>query len=209
MIVKRDQYIKQRHFYRLSCVALLMLLLTACGFRLQTALPQSLPSQLHVLYFNSQIPYNPLTRQIRRTLEQQRHIKLVCRPEDAPFTLTITSIHENTSAIGSTLSSISTRSYLLTSYLTFTISRADGQQVVAPTTIKASRHFVLPGNVLLDNSDEQNIAKEELNQTLVELLFDRLSSTQIRKKLTAAPVTKTTATTNASGMPHENQPSTT
>ncbi|MCP3680039.1 MAG: hypothetical protein GY821_11845 [Gammaproteobacteria bacterium] len=206
MIAKRSQYRRQRH--HLGCVALLMLLLTACGFRLQTSLPQSLPPQLHVLYFNSNIPYHSLTRQLKNTLQQRLHIKLVCRPEDAPFTLTITNIHESTSAIGSTLSSISTRSYLLTSYLTFTISRADGHPVIAPTTIKASRHFVLPGNVLLNNSDEENIAKEELNQTLIERLFDRLSSNQIRTKLAATPTTNT-AITNASGTPHENQPSTT
>lgn len=201
-------------FLRLTGVSLLLcLLLSACGFHLQSQ--QSLPPQLKALYFKDNTPYHALNRQLKNTL---RHLNttLVCQPNQAPFTLEILSIHENTQEIGNTLNnSISTRAYLLTSYLTFTITRADGSEVVAPLTVNASRHFVLPGNVLLDNSDEQNIAKTALQQTLIDLLLDRLSSNQVRMQLanappltTKTPTTTITPTAIATATTHENQRST-
>jgi LPS-assembly lipoprotein len=157
------------NFLVLLCFSLL---LAACGFHLQGTTLIS-PS-LHTLYVESDDPYSTLTKNLRFSLESNK-IKLVEEPNEAPFTLTISSEKQNMRTLGNA-GDQQTRLYMLTDSVTISLSKSNHAMIVQPVLVSASRNFSLPAGTIASNSPMLATTTEQTQSALIQNILTKLSS---------------------------------
>lgn len=168
-----------------SCLAL-----SDCGFQLRGE--KALPPQLHTVYLTGDNPYGPLETELRNTLVATG-IKVVDNPQNAPVTLNIISTD-----LGHTNPTIGTSSqanvYTFTYTLNFELQDSNGKVLLQPQTIATSRNLTLNPNEVLGSSNEILLLEQELQHTMINLLYDHLSSQQTFQAVQPKSKTKHRAT---------------
>lgn len=101
--------------FSLPLLFLAGVILVSCGFHLRGYTP--LPSELQVLYVQSDQPYSAFTQALEATLVSRGFV-LVNSPEEADLTLEILK-EERDDQIGAISASTETRQYLLYNTVTF------------------------------------------------------------------------------------------
>ncbi len=158
-------------------LALLILGLTGCGFKLRGM--DTLPLTLHRLYLQTDKVENPLRNELITAL-QTRGVTLVKLPREAPYSLHILNTELN-QTITSTSTDTQVRNYLLTYSLQYQLTRNDGQLLFPPQTLFLSRNYVANTAQMLNDSHELSTIKQGLRQDAINQLFDRLKALKLEQ----------------------------
>lgn len=148
-----------------------IVLLTSCGFKLRGA--QSLPPQLHKIYYQSDTPFDRFDMTFKRDLKSS-NIVLLTEPNNAVPILHISSNY--TFYPSSPASSSSGRVYHLNYTATISVSDAFGKYLLPPQTVSAIRDVtLLPGEVF-EIAPQIATIKQELMRELSTKILDILCS---------------------------------
>jgi LPS-assembly lipoprotein len=143
-------------------------MLAGCGFHLRGV--QSLPSWLNkvsVITTHVSPEWGPI---MKRQL-QLAHVMIVDDPTEAPYWLTIQNerMQQNISSISS---GSSPRQYQLTYHVQFTLQRAKGTELIAPSTIVVTRLLTINNDRILGSHDEEEQLKQEMRRdAAVQILY--------------------------------------
>ncbi len=159
-------------YKRLAIGLSLSLLLTGCGFYLQTS--DSVPSSLKTLYLTGSKPYDPFMALLRSSLTH-RGVKLVDFQKQAPFTLNVSNISLATS-LTSLSTSQQTRQYSVSYSTTFNLESPKGNNISGPYTLSNSQTLTMFSGQLIDNTNQLATAKRELERETINQLFYHLNS---------------------------------
>lgn len=170
-IIQRKEFM---NFYK-KITILLIVFLTSCGFQPRGELPLAPP--LHYLYLQTADPYGTLSHYLRDYLRAS-HVYLAPCPEQALVILNI--IREET---GQQLLSVSgtlqTRQYNLILTVTFQLTDPHGRCIMPPTVLTETRTMPVSTNQILGGSNEANTLYNQMRQSIVFSIMNRLASQQV------------------------------
>jgi outer membrane lipopolysaccharide assembly protein LptE/RlpB len=161
-------------------ISLITGFLTACHFQFRNQ--NELPSQLRVLYLQSNDPYGQFTQTLRQTLLSSGII-LVRSPTEAPVILNITNTHLSyaTTTIGTSSQS---RVYTVVYSATYALTNPAGETILDSQVVSASGNLTLSANQLLDSNNQLTLLEQELQREVINKIFNRLSSRKTFDALT-------------------------
>jgi LPS-assembly lipoprotein len=168
-----------------SCISLLMvcaLLLTACGFHLQGDIQLAAP--LHRLYLQTNDPYGYLQRNLQQYLRMS-HVELVSTPQEAT---TILAILSNTTSqeLLSVNGTQQTQQYNLHATVSYQITKANGEVIIAPHSLTETRTITVQSNQILGSSNEANLFYQQMQRDLVARIINQIASSAITREVNAA-----------------------
>ncbi len=171
-------------FLRLSFLACLLTVLTACGFHLRGhGSVAVLPSQLKVLFVESKQPYGALTQEVEQMLRGMG-VKLVNTAQAAPYTLAILSAQTSQQTTGmSPTTQVST--YALSYSMTYQIMDKAGHIVVAPRSLMASRSYASNSNQILSSNYEYAQLENDMRRDVISQMINQLGAKEILQALAA------------------------
>ena len=158
-----------KSYISICLILITIFFLSGCGFTLRTA--QSLPPQLHQVYYQTDHPFDSFELALKRALRASNVVLLAEPNKTAPV------LHVTSSYAQATTSSISTSSgrvYNLNYTATVSINDASGKLLLAAQTMSAARDItLLPGEVI-ETSPQVEIVKQELLQELATKILNIL-----------------------------------
>ncbi|HZI84144.1 MAG TPA: LPS assembly lipoprotein LptE [Casimicrobiaceae bacterium] len=162
-----DRRARQSHFARLVSALFLSGALVACGFHLRGEAHYAFDT----LYVNSPAS-QPLTVELRRSLEGVGSAKLVGSPDQAQAILDIASV-ENNKQILSLSSGGKVAEYLLTTRVLFRVRDAAGNDWLPTSELLVRRTYTY--------SDTEALAKEAQEQRLWHEMQDDAVAQMVRR----------------------------
>jgi LPS-assembly lipoprotein len=185
-----------KHLGFLLVLITLSLLTTGCYWHLRNA--NEIPPQLKVIYLDAEFVESRFNMQLLDLLRSLR-ITLAPKPQAAPYTLHVFdySLQHNNPVVSSTNVGIT---YVYTLAVSVSITGANGQIIVPPHQIRASRSVTVNTNQIF-TVNSTSVFQQDLQREGINLIYYWLTSAQIRKRLNPPP--KITGTT------HATQPATT
>lgn len=168
-------------YLKISVLAVLIVTLTACGFRLNTR--GTLPPLYHRLYLTGSRPYSYFIKMLSGILQSQ-NITLVTAANRAPLTLNIAAENLNytQTSVGS---SQQTRQYQITYSVNFTVQSPKGKTIAGPFVISQSMNQTMFANQLIENTQQLTEDKRQLEQMVMTQLFYRLAAENTVKTVRA------------------------
>lgn len=166
-----------KHFKRLALFALILSLITSCGFRLRGThdAPSWLKAGMAIVVENAAQDWEPL---LRNALEAA-HIRVETDPKKAPFTLVIKK-EELTQTINSVSSSTTPRQYQLTYTVWFELKTRKGKMLVEPTSVVVTRPLTINNDRVLGSRNESEKLKREMKRDaaskIIEFLYQQEST---------------------------------
>lgn len=157
----------------------LVLLLTACGFHLRGQFP--LPAPLYKLYVQTTEPYDPFIQYLQGTLEKMQ-VTLTPSPQQATAVLVIDDMHHSESLVSSSTTS-QVNTYALIYTIRFSLQDPQGKVLLEPQTISASQNYTLSSNQAITGAFEQQQYQQQLYQSVLTQLFNRLNSQKVHQAL--------------------------
>lgn len=160
-------------------MSLLAAQLMGCGFTLRGHTP--LPHALRVLHVQSHDPYGDLTKQLRQTLKTSG-ATLTTSASQAPITLEILgdNFSQQVSAISGSTQLVQ---YQFLYTVTYQVLNRNGEILISPTLVTATRHYSTNTNQMLGSSDEQNLLRQAMRRDVVAQILYRLNSTDALRAL--------------------------
>ena len=136
---------------------------------------------MHTLYLKTKDPYSPFSTALRQTLSSA-NIQLVDNQQDAATTLNIINVHFKyyTPTLGN---SNLARTYTFHGHVIFEITNTKGDVLLKPQTLSSTRSLTLNANQLLGTNNQATQLKQEMIREMINKLFNRLSSEQVRLAL--------------------------
>ena len=185
-----------KHLGFLLVLITLSLLTTGCYWHLRNA--NEIPPQLKVIYLDAEYLESRFDVQLLDLLRALR-ITLVQKPQAAPYTLHVFdySLQHNNAVVSSTNVAIT---YVYTLAVSVSITGPNGQIIVPPHQIRASRSVTVNTNQIF-TVNSTSVFQQDLQREGINLIYYWLTSAQIRNRLNPPP--KTT------GIPHATQSATT
>jgi LPS-assembly lipoprotein len=165
--------------YKILIISFIILTLSACGFHLRT--PVELPSELKLIYIESDQPYAPFEQVLRRQL-QESHIQLVNNPNPESATLKIISRSLTTSLI-SISTSTATSQYNLTFSITYQLLDRNNNIIIPASTLSSANTYSASNSQMLGASNQQDILAVSLRKNVIFLLMNRLASQEVHQLL--------------------------
>lgn len=157
---------------KLIIICLLGFAVSGCGFHLRGHFP--LPPQLHYLYLQTNNPYTPLSKDLRRAL-LTTGIRLATYPNAAPVTLNIIS-----DTFGQSITSIGSSQQVTTYFLTYTViyqlTDASGHVLLCPQTIITNRTYSIASNQILADTTTLTTLQIEMRRDAIFQMLNRLRS---------------------------------
>lgn len=152
------------------------LLLASCGFYLRGQESASLPLALSALRLSAPA-YAPLTVEMRNVLQGQAGVKIV---EDGNIPAPTLSLYNEITESQVLAIDIAGKvsDYLLNYSVTFALTAADGQALLAPQTIKLQREYTF---------DKLNVLAKEKEDEFLRLEMQRDAVQQILRLLARVP----------------------
>jgi len=146
--------------------------LIGCGFQMGSK--ASLSPKLNKVYFQADNEYESLAIKFKNELVSYGII-LVKNPADAPYKIHFfpTTFTHTTSTSGP---STQARVYNLIYTSSFSISDAKGKTIVSPRIVSSSRNLTLAPNEIFEVSTQVDVTKTSMEQELVVMIFNILSS---------------------------------
>lgn len=159
-------------YLKTGVFALLIVTLTACGFRLNTR--GTLPPMYHRLYLTGSRPYSYFIKMLSGILEGQ-NVTLVTSAKHAPLTLNIATeaLSYSQTSVGS---SQQTRQYQITYSVNFNLQSPKGKVIAGPFVISQSMNQTMFANQLIENTQQLTEDKRQLEQLVMNQLFYRLAA---------------------------------
>ena len=157
-------------------ICLATLLLCACGFHLRNH--QALPHNLQQLNVQVEKNHNVLRYEVKQSL---RALGVTLSHQPARYTLEITDIqftHDNPSITSTT--NATTYNYNLS--LRFSLRKGKNHTIIAPKQISANEPLLL-GSGQIYNETATNNVKQRLQDQLVSLLLEQLSTDELKRKM--------------------------
>lgn len=152
---------------KLATIAILLSSVVGCGFKLRGML--TVPSYLKTVYITPVDPYEPFQRELRYRLKRV-HINVICYPNDNVTVLEIYSPEFKEEILAYSTSGQVQRSKLTYS-IKYRLTTKDASDIDYTNTVMRTRELSKSNNQLLVNeSEEQIVRKELLNETVSELL---------------------------------------
>jgi LPS-assembly lipoprotein len=154
-----------------AALVVAVLLLSACGFRLQGREP--LPASLAVTYVEAADPQSDFVQGLRKALLNSG-VRLAPAAGEASGTVRIV-----TDDVKRTVLSVSAlncpREYELTYTVRFSVS-AEGEQLLPEQEVVLTRDYTFDESALLAKEHEEALLQEALARDLVGIVMRRLSS---------------------------------
>jgi outer membrane lipopolysaccharide assembly protein LptE/RlpB len=150
-----------KSYIKVCLILISIFLLSGCGFKLRTA--ESLPPQLHQVYYQTDNPFGQFEVAFKRALKTSK-VKLLDEPNATAPVLHVTSNYSSSTT--SSISTTSGRVYSLSYTATISINDASGKILLTPQTASVSRSISLQPNEIFETTPQVEIAKQELLQEL-------------------------------------------
>lgn len=157
---------------RFIIVLISLLTLSGCGFQLRGHC--SLPSELRVLYIQSNDPYGSFTKQVKQAFLARNTILAYCAAR-APVTLDILNdqVSHQTLSISASTQLIQ---YQLTYLVIYQLLDRNGQVIQPPQAITTTRTYSVNINQMLAGGDAQAQLIQEMRRDVIFQLMTRLSA---------------------------------
>lgn len=166
---------------RLVLIALLSVLLPACGFHLRGHEP--IPAFLQSITLRTPLSHSEFTREMKLALEQ-RHIM----PEGGDLLLDI--VHEGFTRQTSTVdSSARAAEYTLTYTVDFRISQNDGSLIGPPQSLILRRSYQYSTNTVVGKNTEEDMLIQELRRDASQQIARQLAALKTLPALAPAEST--------------------
>jgi len=157
---------------RFLCVAVVSLLLGACGFHLRGSEP--LPVEMSVTYIHGTSEFGTLYDDFRTALES-RGVRVTQDRGEATAVLKI--LENNTDKIVLTVNlSGKVQEYRISQNIQFEVAAADGQPLLDQQSVTRSRDFKFDRNDVLGKERENEVIREELQRDVVNLAMLRITA---------------------------------
>jgi LPS-assembly lipoprotein len=157
---------------RLLCVAVVSLLLGACGFHLRGSEP--LPAEMSVTYIHGTSEFSSLYDDFRTALES-RGVRVTQDRGEATAVLNI--LENNTDKFVLTVNlSGKVQEYRVSQNIQFEVAAADGQPLLDHQSVTRSRDFKFDRNDVLGKERESETIREELQRDVVNLAMLRITA---------------------------------
>jgi len=153
-------------------VVLVLTFMAGCGFHLRGN--YRLPAAMQTTYIASSQANSGLVRALKQSLKAS-NITISEQAIDTAATLTLSKETRNKRII-SVDSSGRAREYMLTSTVTFGVTKSAVDFNIEQQTIRISRNFIFDSQAVLGNQREESLLYEDLQQDLVRLILLRLQS---------------------------------
>ena len=151
-----------------------LLLLSACGFQLQTN--AQLPPQADRVHIEIADPYSEFTRRLT-TLLEQNGVQIVPAAEaHAVLKVPVNTVIKDIASIGD---SARVREFRLTHRVRFSLSTAQGELLVPEQNLRLSRVISFDENDILAVTREEEYLRSELADTLARQVLRRLSTESV------------------------------
>jgi LPS-assembly lipoprotein len=157
---------------RYLCVALVSLLLGACGFHLRGS--ESLPADMSVTYIRGTIEFNPLYDAFRASLESHG-VRVTQNRSEATAVLNILENNFSTEVQTVNLSG-QVQEYRLSQNIQFEVTAADGRLLVEKQSVTQTRVVKFNVKGLLGSERERATIRAELTRDVVNLAMLRITA---------------------------------
>jgi LPS-assembly lipoprotein len=157
---------------RFLCVAVVALLLVACGFHLRGSSP--LPAEMSVTYISGTGEFEALYDDLRTALESQGS-RVTQERDKATAVINILENKSTTDVLTVNLSGKALE-YLIRQSIHFEVTAADGHILVDQQSVTASRTMKFNSNSVLSSEREWETIRRELMHDVVNLAMLRISA---------------------------------
>ncbi len=164
---------------KLFITAMLMLVLSGCGFHLRGE--GTVPPEMKVLYLEAPNPYDRFIVELRDNLDGMG-VHLVPSPGIAPVTLQIlnaTFSKDLTTVSSNTL----VRTYTLRFVVVFQLTDVKGRGIYGPITVATTANYTTNDNQLLGDTQTLETERYQMQREIIFKLFNRINSIEGRKAL--------------------------
>jgi LPS-assembly lipoprotein len=155
---------------RYLCVAVVSLLLGACGFHLRGS--ESLPAEMSVTYIHGTSEFGSLYDDFRTTLES-RGIRVTQNRSEATAVLNILENNTDKDVLTVNLAG-KVLEFRISQNIQFEVTAADGHMLVDQQSVTRSRDFKFNRNDVLGKERESETIREELQRDVVNLAMLRI-----------------------------------
>lgn len=152
----------------------LIMALTACGFHLRR--PVTFNSQLETIYISTTEPNSAFIQTLKRTL-LANGLKLTTNPDTATAILHILNIQE-TNQLTSLRGGGSAGEYTSSATITFSVTNADGQTLLAPNTVTQSSNYSSNATQVLSSGTQSQELISQMQQNLADKIISQLTAIQ-------------------------------
>ena len=157
---------------RCLCVAVVSLLLGACGFHLRGS--ESLPAEMSVTYIHGTGEFDSLYDDFRTALEN-RGVRVTQDRGEATAVLNILDNNTDKNVLTVDLAG-KVLEYRITQNVQFEVTAADGQPLLDQQSVTRSRDFEFNRNDVLGKEREAETISKELQRDVVNLAMLRLTA---------------------------------
>ena len=157
---------------RLLCVAIVALLLGACGFHLRGSEP--LPAQMSVVYIHGTNEFDSLYDDFRTALES-RGVRVTQDRGKATAVLNILENNTDKTVLSVDLSG-KVLEYRISQNVQFEVSGADGKTLLDQQSVTRIRDFKFNRNDVLGKEREAETIRKELQRDVVNLAMLRITA---------------------------------
>jgi len=155
-----------------------LILLAGCGFHLRSA--ESLPPEFHTIYLQTANEYGEFEVTFKRALKASG-VVVTDDIDQAKLRLILTSNYNYTTTSAAT--SNQARVYSLTYLATIYATDKNGKTILKLKSTSVTRSVALAPDEVYESSNQITIVKHEMQQELVNRLFNILSSQQTFNEL--------------------------
>lgn len=157
--------------YRLFFLLLMLQLITACGFQLQTR--SDLPSEMDHTRLEIQLPYSEFARRLEILLEQNG-VKVVTALGDAAILeVPVNTVRKEIQSIGD---NARVREFLIRQSVQFRLLDSDGTEMIPLQTFEQSRVYTFNEQDILAAERENEFLRNDLADSLARMVVRRLGT---------------------------------
>ena len=158
-------------FYRLLCLSLLLHLIAACGFQLQTR--SELPPEMSHTKLNVQSPNSEFARRLETHLEQNG-VKVVTVQDDAvTLEVPVNVMRKEIQSIGD---NARVREFLPRHTVQFRLLDGDGNEMIPLQTFEQSRVYSFNEQDILAAERENEFLRNDLADSMARMVVRRLGT---------------------------------
>ena len=157
---------------RCLCVAVVSLLLGACGFHLRGS--ESLPAEMSVTYIHGTSEFDSLYDDFRTALES-RGVRVTQDRGEATAVLNILESNTDKDVLTVDLAG-KVQEFRISQNIQFEVTAADGQPLLDQQSVTRSRDFKFDRNDVLGKERESETIREELQRDVVNLAMLRITA---------------------------------
>ena len=157
---------------RCLCVAIVSLLLGACGFHLRGS--ESLPAEMSVTYIHGTSEFDSLYDDFRTALES-RGVRVTQDRGEATAVLNILESNTDKDVLTVDLAG-KVQEFRISQNIQFEVTAADGQPLLDQQSVTRSRDFKFDRNDVLGKERESETIREGLQRDVVNLAMLRITA---------------------------------